>query len=123
MRSSLHQQTVLHADETPVAMLSSGKKATHKAYIWAYTSTPFAGINTVLYGFAPNRAGENARQFLQNWKGKLVCDDFSGYKASFRNGITEIGYRVDEDVTALIPHRPGRAQLRHPVLHGYCFAS
>ena len=25
--------------------------------------------------------------------------------------------RVDEDVSTLIPHRPGRAQLRHPVLH------
>ena len=26
-------------------------------------------------------------------------------------------FRVDRDVTAPIPHRPGRAQLRHPVLH------
>ena len=25
--------------------------------------------------------------------------------------------RVDEDVTALIPHRPERAQLTHSVLH------
>ena len=91
MRASLHQQAVLHADETPVAMLSPGKKATHKAYVWAYTSTPFADINAVVYDFAPNRAGENARRFLQSWKGKLICDDFSGYKASFRNGITEIG--------------------------------
>ena len=29
--------------------------------------------------------------FYKDWKGKLVCDDFSGYKASFREGITEIG--------------------------------
>jgi small-conductance mechanosensitive channel len=27
------------------------------------------------------------------------------------------GIRVDRDVTAPIPHRAGRAQLRHPVLH------
>src|ERR1700730_12960032 len=26
-------------------------------------------------------------------------------------------FRVDRDVTAPIPHRAGRAQLRHPVLH------
>jgi hypothetical protein len=26
-------------------------------------------------------------------------------------------FRVDEEVTLLAPHRPGRAQLRHPVLH------
>ncbi|WP_176026306.1 IS66 family transposase, partial [Robbsia andropogonis] len=25
------------------------------------------------------------------WQGKLVCDDFSGYKASFAQGVTEIG--------------------------------
>ncbi len=33
MRECLHQQPVLHADETPVAMLSPGKKKTHKAYV------------------------------------------------------------------------------------------
>ena len=32
------------------------------------------------------------------------------------------GVRVGEDVAALTPHSPGRAQLRHPVLHGYRFA-
>ncbi|EGH26934.1 transposase IS66, partial [Pseudomonas amygdali pv. mori str. 301020] len=25
------------------------------------------------------------------WNGKLVCDDFAGYKASFALGITAIG--------------------------------
>ncbi|CAM3353390.1 Transposase, IS66 family [Pseudomonas fluorescens] len=28
---------------------------------------------------------------MQDWKGKLVCDDFGGYKASFALGVTEIG--------------------------------
>lgn len=41
-------------------------------------------------GFAIPRC-EQARHFLQDWKGKLVCDDFSGYKASFTLGVTEIG--------------------------------
>ena len=35
------------------------------------------------------RAGEYARNFLGDWQGKLVCDDYSGYKAGFGNGITE----------------------------------
>ncbi len=91
MRDELHQQSVLHADETPVAMLSPGKKKTHKAYVWAYTSTSFSGMKAVVYDFAPSRSGENARQFLQDWHGKLVCDDYSGYKASFGERITEIG--------------------------------
>lgn len=45
----------------------------------------------MIYEFAPSRAGEHARAFLQGWQGKLVCDDFAGYKAGFNQGITEIG--------------------------------
>ncbi len=91
LRTTLHQQAVLHADETPVAMLKPGNKKTHCAYVWAYTSTPFSGLNSVVYDFAPSRSGEHARAFHKGWQGKLVCDDFAGYKASFKEGITEIG--------------------------------
>lgn len=91
LRAALHQQNVLHADETPVAMLKPGNKKTHRAYVWAYTSTPFSALNSVVYDFAPSRSGEHARAFLKGWQGKLVCDDFAGYKASFNHGITEIG--------------------------------
>ena len=31
---------VLHADETPVAMLAPGKGKTHRAYLWAYAAAP-----------------------------------------------------------------------------------
>lgn len=87
----LHKESVLHADETPVAMLSPGKGKTHKAYVWAHTSTRFSNLNAVVYDFAPGRSGEHARAFLDGWQGNLVCDDFSSYKASFKQGITEIG--------------------------------
>ena len=33
----------------------------------------------------------NTANFLGSWNGKLVCDDFVGYKASFELGTTEIG--------------------------------
>ena len=91
LREQLHQQRVLHADETPVAMLSPRKGKTHKAYVWAYTSTSFSDLNIVVYDFAPSRSGEHARAFLEGWQGSLVCDNFSGYKASFKQGMTEIG--------------------------------
>jgi hypothetical protein len=48
-------------------------------------------LAAVVYDFSPSRAGEHARNFLQDWKGKLVCDDFGGYKASIELGVTEIG--------------------------------
>lgn len=44
----------------------------------------------MVYDFSPSRSGEYARHFLQDWKGKLVCD-FGGYKASFALGVTKIG--------------------------------
>ncbi len=91
LRNTLLEHSVLHADETPVSMLAPGKKKTHKAYVWAYCTTPFADLKAAIYDFAPCRAGEHARTFLGDWRGKLVCDDYAGYKAGFGNGITEIG--------------------------------
>jgi transposase len=91
LRDTLLKEAVLHADETPVPMLSPGKKKTHKAYIWAYASTPFSDLNAVIYRFAPGRSGQHARDMLGEWSGKLVCDDYSGYKASFTKGVIEIG--------------------------------
>jgi hypothetical protein len=91
LHQEILQQHVLHADETPVQMLSPGKGKTHRAYLWAYAPTQFSDLRAVVYDFADSRAGEHARTFLESWQGKLVCDDYSGYKASFQQGITEIG--------------------------------
>ncbi|MDP9652037.1 IS66 family transposase [Paraburkholderia caledonica] len=91
LRHEILQQRVLHADETPVQMLSPGKGKTHRAYLWAYTSTQFSDLRGVVYDFADSRAGAHARAFLEGWRGKLVCDNYGGYKASFQQGVIEIG--------------------------------
>lgn len=91
LRNELKTHAILHADETPVAMLSPGKKQTHRAYVWAYAATRFAPVQAVVYDFRPSRSGKEARDFLVGWAGKLVCDDYSGYKAGFAEGITELG--------------------------------
>jgi transposase len=72
-------------------MPAPGKRKTHRAYVWAYCTTPFSDLREVVYKFAPSRACEHARTLLGDWQGKLVCDDYSGYKAGFGNGINEIG--------------------------------
>ena len=87
---------VLHADETPVAMLKPGNGKTHRAYLWSYCTTSTAEVKAVVFDFAETRAGQHARDFLglpgkDGWRGKLVCDDFSGYKALFELGVTEVG--------------------------------
>ena len=91
LRSCLLGHAVLHADETPVPMLSPGKKKTHRAYIWAYATTRTAPIQAVVYDFQPTRSGKACREFLADWHGHLVCDDYQGYKAGFVTGMTEVG--------------------------------
>ncbi|CAG9186980.1 IS66 family transposase ISBcen19 [Cupriavidus pampae] len=91
LQAEVLTQSVLHADEIPVQMLSPGDGKTHRAYLWAYAPSQLSSLRAVIYQFAPRRSGEHARAFLQGWQGKLVCDDFSGYKASFGGGIVEIG--------------------------------
>ncbi len=91
LKAMLLERAVLHADETPVAMLMPGKGKTHRAYIWSYSSTQFDGVHAVVYDFADSRAAAHPKQFLERWSGKLVCDDYSGYKGLFADGVTEVG--------------------------------
>ena len=91
LKGEILRHSVLHADETPVEMLKPGKKKTHRAYLWAYAPGAFEDLKAVVYDFCESRAGEHARAFLGEWKGSLVCDDYSGYKAGFVGGITEAG--------------------------------
>ena len=91
LKAQILSCSVLHADETPVQMLRPGKGATHRAYLWAYAPGAFEDMKAVVYDFCESRAGEHARNFLGDWRGALVCDDFAGYKAGFANGITEAG--------------------------------
>jgi transposase len=98
MREDLLGRRVLHADETPVAMLKPGLGKTHRAYLWSYCTTVWDDINAVVFDFAESRAGHNARRFLGigedgsgGWRGTLICDDYAGYKQAMNAGVTEAG--------------------------------
>ncbi|MBC5768716.1 IS66 family transposase [Ramlibacter albus] len=95
MRQELLTRSVLHADETPVQMLDPGAGKTHRAYLWSYCTSGYEPERLVVFDFAESRAGRHAAQFLQGaggaWRGTLVCDDYSGYKALFAQGVTEGG--------------------------------
>lgn len=91
MKALLLKRSVLHADETPMPMLKPGLKQTHRSYLWAYGTTAFDPEQMVVYDFAEGRGGQHARAFLGDWRGSLVCDDYQGYDALFREGVTEVG--------------------------------
>src|SRR6195952_1470859 len=117
MREVVLAQRVVHADETPVQMLAPGQKKTHRAYVWAYCTTPFTAVKAVVYDFSPSRAGEHARNFLGAWNGKLVCDDFAGYKAGFEKGMTEMGCMAHARRKFFDLHVANKSQLAEQALH------
>jgi transposase len=91
LKATMLEHRVLHADETPVAMLDPGAGKTHRAYLWSYCTGQFQPERIVIYDFADSRAGKHAQAFLGDWRGALVCDDYSGYKALIAKGVTEAG--------------------------------
>ncbi|SUD89746.1 IS66 family transposase [Psychrobacter phenylpyruvicus] len=97
--SRLHElllsEPILHADETPVSIMKNhvkvGGKSLKKGYVWAYLTPQHSSLKAVVYDFAESRRNEHPKAFLDKWRGKLVCDDYSGYKFLFHQGVTEIG--------------------------------
>jgi transposase len=84
---------VLHADETPVAMLDPGAGKTKRAYIWAYARGELDPQRGVIYEFCLGRGSQYPVAFLgapqsppgsplddqPAWSGTLVCDQYAGY--------------------------------------------
>ncbi len=84
---------VVHADETPVAMLDPGAGKTKRAYIWAYARGELDAQRGVIYEFCLGRGSQYPVAFLgaaqgppgspmqdqPAWSGTLVCDQYAGY--------------------------------------------
>jgi len=69
---------IVHADETPIALLDPGAGKTKKAYIWAYARGAFDPQPGVVYDFCPGRGSKYPFDFLKDWSGTLVVDDYAG---------------------------------------------
>ena len=78
---------VVHADETPVQLLVPGRGKTKRAYVWVYRTTNFMAQRAVLFDFCASRSGEHPQRVLQEFKGTLVTDDYSGYHAIQAQGV------------------------------------
>ena len=79
LRKFILGHAVVHADETPVALLAPGRGKTRRAYLWVYRTTNFVAQRAVLFDFCASRAGEHPQRMLQGFSGTLVTDDYSGY--------------------------------------------
>jgi transposase len=51
LRAVMLKSAVLHADETPVAMLKPGNGKTHRAYLWSYSTPSTNPVRAVVFEF------------------------------------------------------------------------
>lgn len=96
LKNAMLARSVLHADETPVAMLKPGHGKTHRAYLWSYGTTVFDALKAVVFDFAETRAGRHVQRFFGQdthvgWRGTVICDDYAGYKSLFGDHLVEAG--------------------------------
>ena len=79
---------VLHADETPLAMLDPGRGKTKRAYVWTYARGAFDAMPGVIHDFCVGRGAQYPIAFLgpdddghgaTAWRGTLVRDEYPVY--------------------------------------------
>ena len=78
---------VLHADETPVALLDPGAGKTRRVYVWAYARSRHDPTPGVVYDFCLGRGAQYPLAFLagdersgrRRWAGTLLTDRYGAY--------------------------------------------
>ena len=77
----------LHADDTPVPVLSPGLGRTRTGRLWAYVrdDRPCAGPDppAVVYRYSPDRKAERPQAHLKSFSGILQADAYSGFNALY----------------------------------------
>ena len=68
------------ADETPLQVLKEPERRPQtKSFMWLFRTGERDDIPIVLYKYSETRAGDNAKDFLDDYEGYIMCDGYSGY--------------------------------------------
>ena len=115
----------LHGDDTTVPVLARGETITGRVWTYVRDDRPFGGQAppAAMFRYSRDRTAEHPNRHLAGYAGILQADAYAGYNALYESDrkpgpVTEAACRVGGDVAAPTPHRPGRADFPHPVLHG-----
>ena len=86
----------LHADDTPVPVLSPGRGSTKSGRLWAYVrdGRPCAdpAPPAVWFAYSPDRKGQHPQQHLHNFRGALQADGYAGFNGLYETGsLVEVG--------------------------------
>jgi transposase len=80
----------LHADDTPVPVLSPGNGKTKTGRLWSYVRDDRpAGSDlpaAVWFRYSPDRKGERPREHLKSFSGILQADAYAGFDRLYQEG-------------------------------------
>lgn len=80
----------LHADDTPVPVLSPGLGKTKTGRLWTYVRDDRPAASdippAVFFRYTPDRKGEHPRAHLKNFRGTLQADGYAGFHHLYGTG-------------------------------------
>ena len=62
-----------------------------RPHCWRIAAMPWqATRRSVVFDYQPGRGGKYVVEFLADWQGALMVDEFAGYQALFRGKVIEL---------------------------------
>jgi transposase len=90
VRAHVMSASKLHADDTPVPVLTPGNGKTRIGRLWTYVRDDRPSGDTIApavwFAYSPDRRGENPRKHLKHYKGALQADAFAGFQQLYEGG-------------------------------------
>jgi len=78
----------IHADDTTVPVLASGKTRTGRLWTYVRDDKPFAGraAPAAMFYYSPDRSGEHPEQHLTEYSGLMQADAYAGFNGLYVAG-------------------------------------
>jgi transposase len=90
LRQYVMNSRKLHADDTPVPVLTPGQGKTKQGRLWTYVrdDRPAGDMTApaVWFAYSPDRRGEHPHRHLANFQGTLQADAYAGFNRLYDSG-------------------------------------
>jgi transposase len=90
LRQHVMNARKLHADDTPVPVLTPGQGKTKQGRLWTYVrdDRPAGDVTApaVWFAYSPDRRGEHPHRHLADFKGTLQADAYAGFNRLYDTG-------------------------------------
>ncbi len=90
---------VLHADETTLRVIENKDRI--KSYVWLYATTLY-DHPIYIYEYQHSRESKHPKEFLKDYKGYLVCDDYPGYESIPNVTVARCWFHAKKRFTELV---------------------